>query len=385
MKCSRAKKIRNSRLYIACQPWNSGVFDLKIVLCIDRDDDIGRKTGIKTPVIGRQNNIDVAVKLASADPEESDVNTIFGGIKVYDNLKSKGEDVEIVSVSGDINVGLTSDRKIANQLDNLLDEINTSGVIVVTDGVEDESLIPIIQSRAKIDAINRIVVRQSQNLENTYYVVRQMLDDPKVSRTFLIPIGLVFIAIAVSLVWGRIFAGSIAALVGIYMIFRAFGLGNMFTDFTDTMRQSFYGGRITYITYVAAILLVAVGIVIGLDASWQAHINPITPGVLNLIMKFINASVWWYVGASLLSVAGRIINYYIEEERIWKHWAFPFFTFASGLVLWGGSEFVLSIGDQGLPDSLLYLVFSIAGAIVISLIGVWVSAYTKNNVGLKSL
>jgi len=364
-----------------------GVFELKIILCIDRDDDIGRKTGIKTPIIGRENNIDAAVKLAAADPEESDVNTLFGGIKVYDELKSRGEDCEIVFVSGDINVGVKSDRKIAEQLDNVLDEINANGIIVVTDGAEDESLLPIIQSRIRVDAIRRIVVRQNQNLENTYYVIRQMLDDPKVSRTFFIPIGLACLAVAISTALHVPEASImlITALIGVYMIFKAVGLGSMFTDFTDAMRQSFYGGRITYITYVASIILVTVGVVIGVSSAWESHVGPITPGIFNIIMIFINSSVWWYVGASLLSVAGSIINYYIEEEKIWKHWAFPFFTFASGLVLWGGSEFVLSINDRGFTDSLLYLVFSISGAFIISLIGIWVSAYTKTRLNIESL
>jgi len=49
----------------------------KLVIAVDRDDDLGRKTGIQSPVIGRRANIEAAVKLALADPEESDVNTMF--------------------------------------------------------------------------------------------------------------------------------------------------------------------------------------------------------------------------------------------------------------------------------------------------------------------
>ena len=290
-------------------------------------------------------------------------------------------------MAGDINIGVKSDRKIAHQLDNILEEINASGIIIVTDGAEDESLIPIIQSRIRVDAVKRIVVRQNQNLENTYYVIRQLLDDPKVSRTFFVPIGLACLAVAISSAMGRPSWSIIliTSFVGIYMLFRAFGLGNMFTDFTDTMRQSFYGGRITYITYVASILLVTVGVVIGITSAWEYSINPIRPGVFNILMMFINASVWWFVGASLLSVTGSIINNFIEQDKVWKHWAFPFFTFASGLVLWGGSQFVLSISEEGFADSLLYLVFSISGAFIISLIGVWFSTYTKSRLNVESL
>ena len=68
-----------------------------LVLCIDRDNDLGRKGGVISPVVGRQANIDAALKLGMADPEDSDVNTIFGGIKVLDDLALSGKIVEIAS------------------------------------------------------------------------------------------------------------------------------------------------------------------------------------------------------------------------------------------------------------------------------------------------
>jgi len=44
-----------------------------LVLCVDLDDDLGRKTGLQTPVIGRETIERAAVDLATADPEDSDV------------------------------------------------------------------------------------------------------------------------------------------------------------------------------------------------------------------------------------------------------------------------------------------------------------------------
>ena len=54
-----------------------------IVIALDRDDDMGRKTGIKSPIIGRENNIEAAVKLGLADPEDSDTNAIFEAVRSY--------------------------------------------------------------------------------------------------------------------------------------------------------------------------------------------------------------------------------------------------------------------------------------------------------------
>lgn len=69
-----------------------------LILAIDRDDDFGKKAGVKGgPVIGRAACLDAAVKLSLADPEDSDANVLYAAIKLYDKLKEKGEfdDVEV--------------------------------------------------------------------------------------------------------------------------------------------------------------------------------------------------------------------------------------------------------------------------------------------------
>ncbi len=62
-----------------------------LILAIDRDDDFGKKAGVKGPVIGRDACLDAAVKLSLADPEDSDANVLYAAVKLYDELKEKGE------------------------------------------------------------------------------------------------------------------------------------------------------------------------------------------------------------------------------------------------------------------------------------------------------
>ena len=57
-----------------------------LVICIDRDDDLGRKTGISTPVVGRNACIEAAQRLALEDPEDADSNSIFFAVKTYEDL-----------------------------------------------------------------------------------------------------------------------------------------------------------------------------------------------------------------------------------------------------------------------------------------------------------
>ena len=61
-----------------------------LVICVDRDDDLGEKAGIKTPVVGRDSCIEAAQRLALEDPEDADSNAVFSAIKTYEDLVSRG-------------------------------------------------------------------------------------------------------------------------------------------------------------------------------------------------------------------------------------------------------------------------------------------------------
>lgn len=84
-----------------------------LILVIDRDDDFGKKVGVKGLVIGRVVCLDVVVKFSLVDFEDSDVNVFYVVIKFYDKLKEKGEfdDVEVVLIMGYLKVGLKSDME----------------------------------------------------------------------------------------------------------------------------------------------------------------------------------------------------------------------------------------------------------------------------------
>ena len=345
-----------------------------LIICIDRDDDIGHKVGIRGPVIGRSDNMNAATQLALHDPEDSDTNTIFGAIQIYDKLKAEGVDVEIVSICGDRDVGIKSDTIIADQLDEISEKYGAKNAIVVTDGAEDGFVLPLIESRFKVDSVRRVIVKQSQNLESTYYIIKELISDPKISRTFFIPVGLACLIYAIS-----VFAGypqgaiiAIMAFVGIYMLFRGFGLENVIEDFTENLKRSFYGGRISFVTYVAAAIFVFIGITQGLARCWELEAK----GLL-VIVVFINASIWWFVASGLFSWVGRIIDAYLSKERVGRYWVLPFFLSAAGVILWGGSACALLLSQGFRSVAIQYLMLSIVGAVIIAFIGVGLSTYIK--------
>ena len=66
-----------------------------LVICVDRDDDVGIKTTEQTPALGREKCLEIASKLALADPEDADSNTIFAAVKEFSELNKKGYDAEV--------------------------------------------------------------------------------------------------------------------------------------------------------------------------------------------------------------------------------------------------------------------------------------------------
>src|SRR5947208_2246630 len=106
-----------------------------LVLCVDRDDDIGVKTGIKTPLIGREANLNAATKLGLADPEDSDVNALLSAISTYDGLVRDGQLAEIATICGDVHVGSSSDLILAQQLDQVLEQVRPDRVFLVSVGI----------------------------------------------------------------------------------------------------------------------------------------------------------------------------------------------------------------------------------------------------------
>ncbi|MGB7001542.1 MAG: DUF373 family protein [Halobacteriota archaeon] len=348
-----------------------------IVICVDRDNDIGEKSGLDTPIVGKEASLSAATKLALADSEDSDVNAIFYAISVYDRLIEEDVEAEIVLVAGDKKVGVTSDRKIGKELDEVLSKLGSDTAILVSDGAEDESIVPIIQSRVKIDSVRRVVVKQSEHLESTFYVIKRLFEDPKFSRTFLPPLGLLLFLLAISLLFGMSgqVMGLILAFLGIYMLLKGLGRENILKNLFESAKQSLYSGKITIVVYICAVVLILVGTSKGILGITQPESSEY---IFLGFTYYVKWSIWWYVGAALAPIIGGIINMLIEGEKIVRQWTILFSVVASGLVIWGGSECIILLLSEEPLVGYQYLFFSILGAICLYLVGVRISWYARD-------
>jgi len=135
-----------------------------LVICIDRDNDVGEKTGIITPVVGRDACIEAAQRLALEDPEDADSNSIFAAIKTYEDLISKGYQVEVVTIAGVKSRGVQADEKILVETKKVLEKFSANGAVIVSDGEDDERVIPVIKNVLPVVSVQRVVMKVSRSV-----------------------------------------------------------------------------------------------------------------------------------------------------------------------------------------------------------------------------
>ncbi len=242
-----------------------------IVICIDRDDDIGIKGGLETPIIGKELCIEAGTSLAIKDPEDSDCNAIFGAIKSYEEFKTQGHDVEVTLVAGRFNRGIEGDAKIGLEIDTVLDKYNADGAVVVSDGEDDETVIPIIQGKIPIISIQRVIVRQSRSVEYSYAILARYIKilfyDPRYSKFFLGLPGALLVTSGLSIIFGfsrEAFALGLSML-GLAFIVRAFDIDKSIS----TLSKPTPSGFIRIFSYFAGTLIILASILNGIS-----HIPP---------------------------------------------------------------------------------------------------------------
>ena len=246
---------------------NSSTANRLLVICVDRDNDVGEKTGIVTPVVGRDACIEAAQRLALEDPEDADSNAIFSAIKTYEDLISKGYEVEVITVTGVSDRGVQADEKIATEIRKVLQTYAANGAVIVSDGEDDESVIPVIQNVLPVISVQRVVMKVSRSVEYSYAVFGKYLKmvayDSKYSKFFLGVPGILLLIGGVATVFGytaEIFAVLVSILGGAFLI-RAFDVDRAFSNFAKPTPSGF----VRLFTMVAGIILILSSVPAGIS------------------------------------------------------------------------------------------------------------------------
>ena len=268
---------------------NASTANKLLVICIDRDNDVGEKAGIITPVIGRDACIEAAQRLALEDPEDADSNSIFSAIKTYEDLISKGYQVEVITVAGVQDRGVQADEKILAETKKVLEIFPANGAVIVSDGEDDESVIPVIQNVLPVVSVQRVVMKVSRSVEYSYAVfgkyLKMLAYDTKYSKFFLGVPGILLLIGGIATVFGytaEIFAVLVSILGGAFLI-RAFDIDRAWSSWSKPTPMGF----IRMFTMVAGVLLILSSVPAGISAIDANLIESDSQFILKITDKMV--------------------------------------------------------------------------------------------------
>ncbi|MEM4417739.1 MAG: DUF373 family protein, partial [Nitrososphaerota archaeon] len=346
------------------------------------------KTGVRGPVVGKEANLEAAVKLALADPEDPDSNALFAAIKIYDELVEKyGGRVELATVTGSPKEGLEADMEVFNQMRKVLERFPADRCVFVSDGVTDATVTPIIASQVPIASIRRVTVRQSQSVEQSWILLgkylRLGLSDPRYAR-FLVGIPGILVAITGILYYFGVFQPAVIILgLGLLFILWGFridmaisrtfsGLGRL-AQMPAINQLRLFASLTAVATFLVALYVGSAGVIEQLsklsispeasrDLGYILSLMPLVIGV------FLTASIDLVAVSILVLVISNMLYYlFTRNPRFWRTiqagvvgiWLWALLKRA-GILLEAGPA--ISAGD---PAVQLFLITGVMGVLTL--------------------
>lgn len=330
-----------------------------LVICIDRDDDLGKKAGINGPVVGRAANMDAAIALGLKDPSESDVNAIFYAIKVYGDLKAENT-VEIVTLTGDTNIGIVSDKKILAQLDEVLRTHSFKEAVLVSDGAEDEHILPRLRTKINIISTQQVIVKQSAPLESTYYVIndfiRDALSDKKTAHLFF---GVPAVAMILYSIFGMAAWRLILGVVGVYLLIRGFKVEHHLMNAYNIVLLAAKKRQPSFFLYILGASVSLIALFLGYDAASRAS------GILEETLFFFNASIFVLFVAFAFILCARSLP--LGRIALLSCVTYVMLSFASAWIIYEVTRFGIShgVGYGGIAYSIIFSGVLVAVSILV--------------------
>jgi len=286
-----------------------------IVLIVDIDDDF-RRLGIDTPVIGYQNVYKAAYIFGLNKPDDSDLNAVFQGLKVYNEFKKQGYIVEIAVVSGDSSSLINAFLNINKQVEYVKTITGFNEIYFISDGQYDEQVIPILYNYGKVIGVERTIVTQSKSIETTYILLgryfKKALTEQPYSKYFLGIPGLIILAYLVleliglpGYIWY-----FIAFTAGIVFVIRGFG-------FLDKLSNYWRLNPIIGFTYGAATMLLIYSVIVSIFAL-RIHGFKLSTlkYILDLTMLPLILSMFTYISGRIFSKVVRNMGYAIWRDAV---------------------------------------------------------------------
>ena len=225
---------------------------------------------------------------------------------------------------------------------------------------------PIIQSKIPIMSVNRVVVKQSEQLESTYYKIKDFVhessENPKFARLVF---GLPAIILLLFALFGVEGFRVMLGVLGAYLFIKGFKLEKYIYGAIDELKTSLTRRRFAFFAYVVAIAL----IVLATYRGYMVMLEWLPVGFFESIAAFVSASIFFYYVSLTMVWIGRNISVHTRRGR--SIVSVAVFGFAVSFVIYNAAELILQ------PETSLYnFIFSIAfgfGLIFIALMIEWKS------------
>ena len=300
-----------------------------LILCVDRDDDIGQKTGVSTPIVGRLQVLQAATRLAIADPEESDSNAMFEALRISEELEKDGSDYRVAVVTGGPWESIESDRKLLREIAQVASEFKPTETVVVTDGFGDEDIVPVVSSKLPLTSIRRVVVKHSRSVEESYIIlgryIKMLVTDPRFKKWFLGAPGIALVLLALAPSWAL---PVFLAIIGVVAVIRGFDIDKMVLSQVRKFATSTLPAPIFVIevfSTISAVTLILVGGYIGAFRIWILYptkvisMATIMANLSLLLGEWIRQSIdAMAVGFMVFAIGKLVPAAYQKSEDAWR-------------------------------------------------------------------
>jgi len=300
---------------------SSGEGGKLLVLCVDRDNDVGTVLGVKTPIVGEEELLKVATEYALKRPDDSDANAIFAAIQTYRELVSSGYAgrCEVALLAGLEGEGVQADMKILEELDWVIKRDGYTGAILVSDGPTDEAVAPLIQSRLPLISIRRVIVQQSRSVEETFVLLvnyaKKLITEEKYRKYSMGLTGAFVASYSILMALLPQFAWTLLLVaLGVFMAIKGYGIDKK-------VGQIYRSGPVGFSSFIISLLLFFLGLFQGLSKAAQAQIVSaslislflLAPvgGQLVVVDLFVLSAALFLIGEMLNKlVLGGTLRYY---------------------------------------------------------------------------
>jgi putative membrane protein len=329
--------------------------DKVLIICIDADNDVGQKTGLKTPIKGRDMVLEAGMRMALSDPEEADANAIFAAVSNYDKIVSSGSEAEVVLVSGNPEDKILSSQKMVAEIKEISNVFGPKAIYVVTDGFGDEDIVPVLNANLPLSGIIRVVVKHSRSVEESYVVLGRYLKmfftDTRFKKYFLSIPGAIMVTLPMLAYLGKLTEALLLLSIAIGSF--AFIKGLDLDKSASVMLHRIVSIDLPTVHYIGFIIFYLTGgvfvlaaLAIGISGSYEAAVNQnindlvgIFSNVPLLLGEFIRRSALFFILGAIFLV-GRDFIVALEREPLESKT--PLLTMASIASLY---PFLISLGD----------------------------------------